>query len=479
MSRPDDTRFDSWKEIATYLRHDLRTVRRWEKERSLPVHRVPGGGRTAVYAFRAEIDAWLRNSPDGPRSNGGSPSDNSDGEAVAAATKGHNTSLQSLPAAEAPASRKSGTVVLLGLSASIFAAILFLIFFEFRSHGLVAPSQASFSGRQLLAWNDGKVIWSYDFGQPLRHVAEGEGGGNIQIERLLDGNQEQVLAQVPLLRFDQGNFSTDALYCFTGGGKLLWQRSFDDRVQFAGEDCGPRWDTSALLVTGAGPDRSIWCSTRSFPTSGSILFHFDAKGHSSRHFVNYGHIYSLTEFRTSKGSFLLVGGINNEYSSAVLAVLKETELSGHSPQTGSLSTCSGCPSGKPYRYFVFPRSEVTRVSGVPYNEVHNAMVTGTRVQVQVRESNAAGPTVADWSMYELDHDFIPQSVQFSDHYQETHRRLSAEGKIKHSFEACPERLKPITVRMWSPDQGWKDFPLPAIAQKTRQGLGPTAEKANE
>jgi excisionase family DNA binding protein len=58
-------RLDSWKEIAKYLGRDLRTVRRWEHERSLPVHRVPGGGHAAVYAFRSEIDEWLgERSPD-------------------------------------------------------------------------------------------------------------------------------------------------------------------------------------------------------------------------------------------------------------------------------------------------------------------------------------------------------------------------------------------------------------------------------
>jgi hypothetical protein len=62
VSRAEDTRFGSWKEIASYLDRDLRTVRRWEKERELPVHRVPGGGRACVYAYASEIDAWLKTS---------------------------------------------------------------------------------------------------------------------------------------------------------------------------------------------------------------------------------------------------------------------------------------------------------------------------------------------------------------------------------------------------------------------------------
>jgi hypothetical protein len=58
MSQPEGERLDSWKEIATYLGRDLRTVRRWE-EKGLPVHRVPGGERRAVFAYRAEINSWL------------------------------------------------------------------------------------------------------------------------------------------------------------------------------------------------------------------------------------------------------------------------------------------------------------------------------------------------------------------------------------------------------------------------------------
>jgi hypothetical protein len=49
---------DSWKEIAAYLRRDVRTVRRWEQTRGLPVHRLPGEGRAPVFAVRRELDRW-------------------------------------------------------------------------------------------------------------------------------------------------------------------------------------------------------------------------------------------------------------------------------------------------------------------------------------------------------------------------------------------------------------------------------------
>ena len=57
-------RLDSWKEIANYLHRDLRTVKRWEKEKGLPIHRLPGGRRHPVFAYKDEIDAWFSSGGD-------------------------------------------------------------------------------------------------------------------------------------------------------------------------------------------------------------------------------------------------------------------------------------------------------------------------------------------------------------------------------------------------------------------------------
>ncbi len=56
------TRLNSWKEIASYLDCDVSTAQRWEKERALPVRRLPGGKRQAVFALTDELDAWLASS---------------------------------------------------------------------------------------------------------------------------------------------------------------------------------------------------------------------------------------------------------------------------------------------------------------------------------------------------------------------------------------------------------------------------------
>ncbi len=63
MPTEPNSRLDSWKEIAAYLGRDLSTVMRWEKEKGLPVHRLPGGKRQAVFALKEEIDVGLLGHP--------------------------------------------------------------------------------------------------------------------------------------------------------------------------------------------------------------------------------------------------------------------------------------------------------------------------------------------------------------------------------------------------------------------------------
>jgi len=58
-------RLDSWKAIAEYLGRDVRSVQRWECERGLPVHRIPGAKGGGVFAYTEELEGWLNSRADG------------------------------------------------------------------------------------------------------------------------------------------------------------------------------------------------------------------------------------------------------------------------------------------------------------------------------------------------------------------------------------------------------------------------------
>ena len=52
----------SWKEIAAYLGVSVKTAQLWERDRAMPVRRLPGG-RGRVWADAAELDAWKNQQP--------------------------------------------------------------------------------------------------------------------------------------------------------------------------------------------------------------------------------------------------------------------------------------------------------------------------------------------------------------------------------------------------------------------------------
>ena len=55
-----EPRLESWKEIAGFFERDEKTVRRWEKDLGLPIHRLPGLSKGRVYAFPEELSEWSK-----------------------------------------------------------------------------------------------------------------------------------------------------------------------------------------------------------------------------------------------------------------------------------------------------------------------------------------------------------------------------------------------------------------------------------
>ena len=91
MGDAPGNRLESWKEIAAYLNRGVRTVRRWETEEGLPVHRHVHRTLGSVYAYKSEIDTWRATRP--ARLGPGTPTDARHGSAPA----GSMTSVAVLP----------------------------------------------------------------------------------------------------------------------------------------------------------------------------------------------------------------------------------------------------------------------------------------------------------------------------------------------------------------------------------------------
>lgn len=51
---------ESWKEISSYLNRDVKTCRRWELKLDLPIRRLNGSTRARVFAYKEDLDSWLK-----------------------------------------------------------------------------------------------------------------------------------------------------------------------------------------------------------------------------------------------------------------------------------------------------------------------------------------------------------------------------------------------------------------------------------
>jgi hypothetical protein len=56
----DDELLESWKEASVYLGRNIRTCQYWEKKHGLPVHRLEDSPKARVFAYKKELDIWLK-----------------------------------------------------------------------------------------------------------------------------------------------------------------------------------------------------------------------------------------------------------------------------------------------------------------------------------------------------------------------------------------------------------------------------------
>ena len=438
MSQAEGQRLDSWKEIAAYLGRDLSTVRRWERDKKLPVHRVPGGDRRSVFAYRDQIDAWLKGLEDSQDIPAQAENPEFSPSTTVANDRGLALAASATESGAPPRMRHAAFWI---TAVALLALLICALWLPRKLHSN-PPTQFALAGSSLVASDATRAtLWAYDFHQPLNSNPAGFVGPRVGIFELGPDRRKDVLVAAPRISDSAESSHSDAIYSFSADGNLQWQHTFNDVFRFGGQDYGLPWYSNPLMVLSEKNASSIWASAGEYFWSPSTLIKFDRDGHVLGQFVNWGHITSLNHVYKLSGSYILVGGISNQCNCAMLAVLSADHPSGSSPALpGSTSVCENCPAGSPLRYLLFPRSELTELSGAAYNKVSVIHVDGSQVWIAVSETSGPGdPPGADWEKFELSDDFIPTSFTVSDHYWTLHHEMEAEGKIHHSLEHCPER----------------------------------------
>ena len=425
-------RLDSWKAIAAHLGRDVRTVSRWEKERGLPVYRVPGGRVRTVFAYADELDAWLA-SPAG------------------AAAERAQTNRAGHPVAN-PASRRNRLRFAAALSIVVALPVATWAVWEFR-FAPVDLERVSAHDRTINAIDSsGRAAWSFTPPFPLtpgppllawNAVGDLDGRDGAEVVAAAVGSWE----------------APDVLYAFSNRGAPLWQRELDGSVTYGGSRFDAPWRSlSVLHFTIDGVPRIAW-TTHHQTWSPSILAVMDGTGRVRHRFVHNGWLSSVR--LSADGRHLLVAGTRRPELGYALAVLDARDPTGSAPPTDApRSACEDCPPGQPLRYFILDRSELAALTEAPlyhpFAPVRLIVLPGGAVEVHARQKD--GPDGSEEAIYEFGPDFVLRRAHVSDSYWAWHRELERAGKINHAADVCPDRSG-LRVREWTRDRGWVAHPV--------------------
>jgi len=411
---PDTSRvrLASWKEIAAYLRREVRTVIRWEKERGLPVHRLPGGQGGSVFAFADELDKW------------------------AAGELGKETAT---PARPSPSRRAIAPAAALVVLAAAATGVGLAGGWTRAELAEIAVTPKGIEARDA----GGRAIWT----RPLPGTALHLPRRQTQIVDVTGDGRADALVTVPLQTTPDAA-QDGVLYAIDGSGAPLWEREIDTRLTFGAGEFDAPWQPDDLLAFQNGGEPFVAWAVHHHTWWPSMLAVYDARGTRIGAYVQSGWIRMARA--TADGRHLVTGGFANSRPGAAFAVLDARRPDGASPETpGSPFECRNCPAGRPLRYVVIEWSDVA--TGLPPDERDVAISNFTSADgVELRAIQRRGVDL----IVELSPSFDIVRSAASDAFWASHERLRQTGALDHDRDTCRFRDGPI-VHEWTAEHGWR------------------------
>lgn len=420
----------SWKDIASYFMVDVKTVQRWEKERGLPVRRIPGDKRGKVFAHRSELDDWVTAHKDRFR------------PPEAGALFGRTRLL----------GRILGVALLtLALTLLIWSMVATrdqsrdLDRVELRAGALVALDTA------------GKVAWTVELGarpDPL-----------LQLVRWSPEAKERDVVAALSFSDSGGAEVVTRIDDFDVLGRKRWEwKPALDLLDFDGKPFEPTWWVSYMLSDTTGDRAALWVSIINPLRWASGLFRLDSKGKAVLQFANAGHIQRICRLPKAKDSRFLISGINNAFDVPFIAEIDPNGMPGFSPPGGpSRYNFVNNPEGHAIKYVLFPKSEIHEANGEPYFNHYSIRVAGSRIVATLNDWES-GHTMYN---YEFSEDLTPLQARLASTGALRHGQLEAAGKLNHSLAMCPEMNNPHRLRVWSASTGWTEV---SISVASRQNV---------
>lgn len=387
---PTSEQLSSWKEIARHLGVTVRTAQKWERERGLPVHRLPGQ-RSIVSASVLEVDSWRGTGV--PERESGQPHSASRGLVIAVAV-----------------------VLLLSVGVVLFAL-------EWR-HG--NPVTVLLENEVVRAFDaDGRLLWHRRFAglsvpEAWEHRATWWAGD-------LEGRGRNVV----LFAYRHDDMSVpQVLYCLNPDGTERWHYVPGHSVRTATESFDGRYVLDNFLVVPYHGQQAIVVSSHHgvyYPTQVALL---SAEGRVISEYWHPGHLRQMAflDLDHLGAPLLYLGGINNAEHRATLLAMTPDQLRGTAREQNPAYQFQDLPIAPATMRLLFPHACLTET--LPYNQVSHIEQMGKTLIVSVVENYEDRHTTMH---YHINVSGAIERVEPVDSFLAVHAAWHQSGRVNHAW----------------------------------------------
>ncbi len=418
---------NTWQEIAGYLRVSVRAAQLYERDHSLPVHRIPGG-RSRVWAYREELDTWKGSWEERGRALPAEPLEDF-----------------AVPVLPEPAKNRRWAVwLLLPLLAGITALAWV------RRPGL--PFQFRVEDRSLVAEDEkGRVVWRYGFSEPLNPAWYRLSTRTWLLRGDLDGNPATTEFVFRLAPRGNGDVDSVSLVALTADGKLMWTYKTRRPVRAKDTEFSDLYEVNSFAIVPRRQGTPLVAFSANhanlYPNQVGVLN--GKTGKLEREHWHSGHLRRLKvhDWDGDGEPELILAGVDVGRAAGTLIMLDPLRMAGASVEPeGDATQLEGFAPGVERVVVQFPRSCMAKRWG-RMNRAAKFSVLPAGLEVVVFDgSREVGPSV----VYSLDRNLKVVTADPSPDFIDRHRGLEKEGDLKHAYS--PQDLEDM-VRLLTVARG--------------------------
>lgn len=436
MNRPSatDTELTSWKEIAAYLNVSVRTAQVWEKERGLPIRRLPGGPRGRVSIRTSDLEDWKAL---GELSELKAPQVT--GQQTTGTGLRHFLAKRVLPV----------TVVMLAILGGAWALRAYL-----QRSG--PPTSWRVEENTLFVTNErGQELWRHRFERTLATVMyDGPGAILAAYQADIDGDGRVET----LFPFFPKEIGQGYLICLSDQGVEKWRftpgRALRSR---SGEEFTGTYRVYSYIVAPMGRDHelSIVVASTNHPEFPAQIALLAKNGVMLREYWHSGHIgqnresLRVADFDKDGANEIYASGVSNGYGQATLIILDPETMDGAATEVKTKFQLDGFKPGTEKARILFPRTCINRAVW-DYNIARDIHITPDLLTVHVveKEVDAASPPAL--VLYKFTPPLALKSVSFASGFRTLHEILRTELKLDHAFSEDEEAAALRNIRYLIP-----------------------------